>query len=150
MDGMTDLERIVEEYALRDLKARRDFALDTKDWATYEAVHAPDHFSHNEGEERRDGGKANADWVAERLAEKITVHHSHSPVFNFESPTRARGIWGMEDNIFWTDEEGTEVWLQGFGFYHETYEKRDGKWLFTSRSLRRQKVIVTRKPSQAG
>ena len=145
MDGMSDIERLVEINALKDLKARRDYALDTKDWATYEAVHAHDHYSHNEGEERRDGGKANAEWVAKTLAHAVTVHHSHTPQFTFESSTKARGIWGMEDNIFWV-EDGQDVWLQGYGFYHETYEKRDGQWLFTSRSLRRQKVMVTKRP----
>jgi SnoaL-like domain len=145
MDGMTDLEQLVAIQALKDLKARRDYAVDTKDWATYEAVHAPHHYSHNHGEERRDGAKANTDWVAERLKDTVTVHHSHTPHFEFSSPTQAKGIWGMEDNIFWT-EDGEDCWLQGFGFYHETYEKIDEIWLFTSRALTRQKIIVTRKP----
>jgi hypothetical protein len=39
--------------------------------------------------------------------------------------------------------EGVSVWQQGdvahwfqaFGHYHEAYEKRDGRWLFTWRKL---------------
>ena len=27
-------------------------------------------------------------------------------------------------------------WQMVFGYYHETYEKRDGRWLFTSRRFR--------------
>ena len=145
MDGLSDIDRLVAIDALKDLKARRDYALDGKDWATYEALHAPDHVSHNDGEARREGAAANTAWVAERLAAAITVHHSHSSRFIFESPTQARGIWGMEDNIFWS-EAGEDCWLQGFGFYHETYEKRGETWLFTSRSLRRQKMVTTRTP----
>lgn len=146
MDGMTDLERLIEIEAIKHMKARRDYALDTKDWATYEALHADHHVSENYGEERREGGKANAEWVAKQLNDKITVHHSHSPVISFDTPTRAKAIWGMEDNIFWVDEDGDDAWLQGFGFYHETYEKIGGQWLFTSRSLRRQKIVVSKKP----
>ena len=136
MDSMTDLERLIAIDEIKTLKARRDYALDTKDWATYEALHAPDHYSHNEGEARREGAKANTEWVAQRLAEVTTAHHSHTPNITFESPARARATWGMEDNLFWT-EGGAKHWLQGFGFYHETYEKQDGRWLFTSRQLKR-------------
>lgn len=149
MDGLSEIQKLIEIEALKDLKARRDYALDTKDWATYEAVHAEDHYSDSEGEERRDGAKNNTEWVAKTLAHAVTVHHSHSPVFEFDSPTKVRGIWGMEDNIFWT-EDGQDCWLQGYGFYYETYEKRDGKWLFTSRTLRRQKMKVTKTPAAQG
>jgi hypothetical protein len=144
MAGMSDLERLIAIEDIKNLKAQRDYVLDTKDWATYEALHAPDHYSHNEGEDRREGAKANTDWVAERLATTTTVHHSHTPNITFESATRARATWGMEDNLFWT-ENGVELWLQGFGFYHETYEKRDGRWLFTSRQLKRTYVRTGRR-----
>ena len=47
MDALTGLDKLLalEEIAL--LKARRDRAADTKDWALYEALHAPDHVSEN-------------------------------------------------------------------------------------------------------
>ena len=54
----------------------------------------------------------------------------------------AKGIWGMEDLIF--DSETEELLIHGFGFYHETYEKQNGKWLFTSRQLKR--TLVREKP----
>jgi hypothetical protein len=136
MDQRSDVEQLLAIEEIKLLKARRDRAVDTKDFDTYEALHAPDHVSHNDGFERwnnRDEMIAN---VRRLMADNITVHHSHTPQITFESPTRAAGIWGMEDNIFW--KQGDEDhWLQGFGFYHETYEKRDGQWLFTSRPLKR-------------
>ena len=67
-----------------------------------------------------------------------TVHQGHTPEIT-TSGTTATGIWAMEDNIFWT-EQGLEHRLHGFGFYHETYQKRDGQWLFTSRQLKRTHV----------
>jgi hypothetical protein len=143
MKDLSDLERLVAIEAIKNLKARRDRAVDTQDWVTYEALHAPDHYSHNEGFDRWNGA---AEMVANvrRLMEGVTsVHHSHTPDITFESPTRATGVWGMEDNLFW--KQGNEDhWLRGFGFYHETYEKRDGKWVFTSRMLKRTHVQTSR------
>jgi hypothetical protein len=72
---------------------------------------------------------------------RTTVHHSHTPDITFASPTKATGIWGMEDLIF--DSATGELLIHGFGFYHETYEKRDGTWLFTSRQLKRTLVRVS-------
>jgi SnoaL-like domain len=136
MEQMTDIERLLALEDIKLLKARRDHAVDTKDFETYEALHAPDHVSHNDGFARwnnRDEMIAN---VRRLMSDNVTVHHSHTPQITFESPTKATGVWGMEDNIFWKQGEG-DHWLQGFGFYHESYEKRDGTWVFTSRQLKR-------------
>jgi hypothetical protein len=118
MTGMTDLERLLALEDIKLLKARRDRAVDTKDWDTYLALHAPDHESHNDG---------HGHW---KSAEEMIT---------FESPIKAKGMWAMEDNIFWKQGD-EEHWLQGFGFYHESYEKRDGKWVFTRRQLKRTHV----------
>lgn len=136
---MIDLERLVALEDIFCLRARRDQAIDTQDWDLYLSLHAPDHVSHNKGEEPRHGAKVNVDGVARILAGKKTVHHTHTPDVTFETPTSARGIWGMEDLIF--DGATLRLELQGFGFYHERYEKRDGVWLFTYRQLRRTFVL---------
>jgi hypothetical protein len=139
MECMSDTERLVAVEEIKLLKARRDRALDTKDWTTYEALHAPDHYSHNEGFERWNSAAEMVANVKKLMAGVVSAHHSHTPQISFESPGKATGIWGMEDNIFW--KQGQEShWLQGFGFYHETYEKRDGRWVFTSRQLKRLHV----------
>ncbi|CAN7599560.1 nuclear transport factor 2 family protein [Phenylobacterium sp. LjRoot219] len=139
MDGMSDLERLLAIEDIKLLKARRDRAVDTKDFETYYALHAPDHVSHNDGFDRWNNRDEMIVNVRRLMADNISVHHSHTPDITFDSPSRAVGIWGMEDNIFWR-QDGEEHWLQGFGFYHETYEKRDGVWVFTSRQLKRTHV----------
>ncbi|TAK99659.1 MAG: nuclear transport factor 2 family protein [Rhodospirillaceae bacterium] len=68
-----------------------------------------------------------------------TIHHSHTPDINIQSSDKATGIWAMEDMLYWM-QGGEEHWLHGFGFYHETYEKRNGKWVFTNRRLKRISV----------
>jgi SnoaL-like domain len=140
MTELSDIEQLVAKEEIKLLKARRDRAVDTKDWDLYFSLHAPDHVSHNEGYPRWESAQEMIENVKQLLGpDKISVHHSHTPEITFESPTKAKGIWAMEDNIFW-QQDGEEHWLNGFGFYHETYEKRDGKWLFTSRQLKRTHV----------
>jgi hypothetical protein len=139
MDGMSDIERHTAFAEICRLKARRDRAVDTKDWATYEALHAPDHYSHNDGMPRMDGAANMVRQVSQIMANVTSVHHSHTPEITFESPTTARGIWAMEDNLFWK-QGADDHWLRGFGYYHETYENRDGAWVFTSRRLERLHV----------
>ncbi len=143
MNEMSDLERLLALEEIKLLKARRDRAVDTKDWDTYLSLHAPDHESKNDGFPHWKSAEEMITNVRQLLGpEKISVHHSHTPEISFLSPTKATGIWAMEDNIFWKQGE-EDHWLRGFGFYHETYDKRDGKWLFTSRQLKRTHVVVS-------
>jgi len=53
----------------------------------------------------------------------------------------------MEDLIF--DAETGERLIHDFGFYHETYEKRGGHWLFASRALKRTHVRHQPETAQA-
>ncbi len=141
MTDMSDTEQLLALEEIKTLKARRDRACDTKDWELYRSLHADDHVSHNEGFERWESADVMIENVSRLLDEtKISVHHSHTPDITFESSVKARGIWGMEDMIF--DAETKELLIHGFGFYHETYENRDGTWLFTSRQLKRVHVRV--------
>lgn len=143
---MSDIEQLMALEEIKRLKARRDRAVDTKDWNTYLALHAPDHKSHNDGHEPWNSAQEMITNVRKLLGEgTISAHHSHTPEITFKSSSKAKGIWAMEDNIFWK-EGGDDHWLQGFGFYHETYEKREGKWLFTSRQLKRTHVRTSVEP----
>jgi hypothetical protein len=56
----------------------------------------------------------------------------------------ASGIWAMEDVLRWTtDADGTQV-LHGYGHYHDTYARVDGRWLIESSRLSRLSVTVGR------
>lgn len=142
MDGNAQLQRLMDLDAIRQLEARRIRAIDMKDWAMYEAVHAPDHYSHNDGEQRWDGAKANTDRLAALFIGVQTIHHVHTAEIDFTSTDCATGIWAMEDYLYWK-QNGEDHWLHGFGFYHETYRKQAGQWLFTSRKLRRTHVMTS-------
>ena len=139
MSDMSDIARLAAVEEIKLIQAKRSYAVDTKDWALYESLHAPDHVADNDGDQRRVGAKANAERIAATLVGKTTMHHLHTPIITFETPTRANGIWAMDDHLWWKQGD-EEHWLHGYGFYYETYEKRDGRWVFTSRKLRRNRV----------
>lgn len=145
MDTLTDLERLaaIEEIAL--LKARRDRAADTKDWALYEALHAPDHVSENGDYGQWTTAAEMIANVRKSMEHLTTLHHSHTPEIEFETASRARGIWAMEGLSLW-QQDGADHWFQAFGHYFETYEKRDGRWVFTRRLL---KYYFTRRSAGA-
>jgi hypothetical protein len=134
--GMSTLERLEAIEEIKRLKARRDHAIDLKDWATYEATHTPDVRSHPQGQKAWTSAAEMTADVRASLDGAATAHHSHTPDITFESPVRAKGVWVMEDNLHW--KQGEEAhWFRGFGFYYETYEKRDGRWLIAERRMTR-------------
>lgn len=137
MSSMSDLERLVELQAIRDLKGRRDHAVDRKDWDTYADLHSDDYAAMSIGDKPLVGGRAAADALAVLMANVTTVHHCHTPVIEFQDRDHATGVWAMEDNLFW-HRNGEKQWLRGFGFYHERYVRgHDGQWRFSYRKLER-------------
>lgn len=140
-DGMTDLERLVAKDEIRTLKARRDRALDTKDWDTFIATHWPDHISAIDEHGTRPLTEAVED-LKIMLDGVDTTHHSHSPEITFTSPTEAVGVWAMEDMLYWHQKDGPKT-THGYGYYHETYAKRDGEWRTVRRWLQRTHVHTT-------
>ena len=133
LDPLTELFEI---EAIKKLKARRIRALDTKDWATYESLHAPEHTSYSYGGEPAVGPKAMMERLLSFANEVNTVHMVHSPLITITSETTAEGFWVLEDVLHWMQGD-EEHWFRGFGHYDETYVKRDGQWYFTSRRLKR-------------
>src|ERR1700722_16125976 len=123
VNGMTDVEMLVELQAIYRLKAVRD--------------HAVDYVAMSISREPIIGGNAAAEALSVQLANVSTVHHSHTPVIDFQDCDNATGVWAMEDNLFWT-RNGEKQWLRGFGFYHERYVRgEDGRWRFSYRKLQR-------------
>lgn len=139
---MTELEKLVAIEEIKNLKARRIRAMDEKNWALYEALHAPDHVSDTYGGQPAVGAKSNTERLAKTLEGIVSVHHAHTPEIEITSPTTATGVWAMEDNLFWTQGD-EDHWLHGFGHYHERYEKRDGQWVYVYRRLTRLRVTTS-------
>ena len=140
MDAISDselagIEKLKALEEIKRLKAQRDRAADTKDWELYESLHAPDHVSENGDYGRWTSAAEMIANVRKSMETLIVMHHSHTPEITFETPTFARCVWAMEGMSFWQQGEA-DHWFQAFGHYFETCEKRGGRWVYTSRSLK--------------
>jgi len=102
--------------AIKQLKARYFRTMDTKDWPGMRQVFTDDVVMDTAA--AGGGVIAGADeflaFLQPILQEAITVHHGHMPEIEISSPTTAKGIWALQDTIFWPD--GTV--MQGYGHYH--------------------------------
>ena len=127
--------------AIKQLKARYCRTMDTKDWAAMREVFTDDVESDttSSGGEVIVGGDTFVTYLQGVVGDVVTVHHCHMPEIELTSPTSATGVWAMEDMLRWPD--GTE--LHGFGHYHETYEKVDGRWRIARLLLTRLRTDVT-------
>jgi len=145
---MTDVERYLAIEEIKQLKARYFRCMDTKDWAGFEAV-----FANDATVDYTPPGGNSADWsaagranivtfVRKTVEPAITVHHGHMPEVEVTSSTTARAIFAMEDLIWWPEGSRRRT-LHGWGHYHETYVRIDGKWLIKTLRLTRLRVDQT-------
>jgi hypothetical protein len=134
---------------IKQLKARYFRFLDTKKWNDWGALFTPDANLKVDvaiktwgGEPRIrhdiDGRDAIVAMVSELLREKATVHHGHTPDIEILSETSARGIWAMEDVL-----EKADWFYNGYGHYHETYERIGRRWYIKTLLLTRLHEIET-------
>lgn len=142
---MDAIERLLAIKDIEALKARYFRCMDMKDWAGLEAVFAPDlvaDFRDSTGVRDESllthGAALYVANLAPILQNIVTVHHGHMPEIRITSPTTATGIWAMED-LLWAPDGAPVPFkkLQGYGHYHETYEKRDGAWTIKTIRLSR-------------
>lgn len=152
------VEQLVAIEDIKRLFAARLRCLDAKEWDRYGDFHTEDVVSASWVD--LPGGSApsaTAPQVVGREAltsaikaalggpvHVTTVHHGHNPEIDVLSPVSARGVWAMEDRLWWTNGDHEE-WLHGFGHYHEEYRRVDGRWLISARTLTRTRV--TQSPS---
>jgi hypothetical protein len=145
-DDMPDLDWLVALEEIRQLKARRDRYVDAHDWDGYLSLHAPDHVSHHgpdpKGQVQSEPWRSADEMIAnvrKIMTEQktITIHHSYDPEIVFETTTRARGIWAMTTASVSGRGSAQPEWEINYGYYYETYEKRDGRWQFTTRRWQR-------------
>jgi len=147
VDTVERLEAIEE---IKQLKARYFRCMDMKDWDGFAAVFAPDARMDVSGELSDDvadgsgvttGDREITAFVRESIEDVTTVHHGHTPEIDVTSPTTAAGVWAMEDHLWWP--EGSPIMsMHGYGHYHETYEKTQGRWRIKSTTLTRLRTDV--------
>ena len=121
--------------AIKQLKARYFRTMDSKDWEGMRRVFT-DHVridTSQAGGNVVTGADEFIEFLRNTLTGSVTVHHGHMPEIELTSDTTATGIWALQDTIVWPN--GTR--LEGYGHYHETYQRVDGQWLIESSTLTR-------------
>jgi uncharacterized protein (TIGR02246 family) len=147
-DDIDTPEELTAIEAIKRLKASYFRCMDTKDWDGFAEVFAPDAVMDMSSEMRdgrtkgsgiTTGNREIAAFVRAAVDAVQTVHHGHMPEIELTSPTTATGIWAMEDKLRWP--EGSPIrTMHGYGHYHETYEKVDGRWRIKTITLTRLRV----------
>ena len=120
---MTDVDDV---EAIRCLKARYFRTMDTKDWGAMRQVFTDDVTidTSEAGGTVVEGADEFMTFLKEALSGAITVHQGHMPEIEITSETIAKGIWALNDIVIWPNG----MRLDGYGHYHETYEKGTDGW----------------------
>lgn len=153
---MDDTAKLLAIEEIKILKARYFRAIDTKDWDLMQTVFAEDIVCDFRGATRdpatgmdpgsdattniQNGREAAIKAISTGVARLHSVHHGHMPEIEIESADSAKGIWAMFDSLRFAQGEIRE--LNGYGHYHETYRKTDGKWRIATIRLTRLRVDI--------
>lgn len=129
--------------AIKSLKARYFRLLDTKQWDEWKLLFDED-LEFEAPDDRpgvvdhgRDSFVAGVRAIIESAK---TIHHGHMPEITLLSDNSARGIWAMEDLLWWPEaavQQGQPRHLHGFGHYHETYALSLHGWRIKTMRLTR-------------
>jgi uncharacterized protein (TIGR02246 family) len=132
---MNDLE------AIKQLKARYFRTMDTKDWDGMRQVFTDDAVidTSEAGGSLVTGADEFVTGLRALLADAVTVHQGHMPEIDVTSATTATGIWALHDIVILAN--GAR--LDGYGHYHETYEKGADGWRISSLKLTRLHTDMT-------
>jgi SnoaL-like domain len=137
---MDDAATLLELESIKQLKARYCRYLDTKDWTAWRGVFTEEFLS----DTSQAGGKVirGADefvaFTRKSLGDQPTVHQVHAPEIELTSATTARGVWALNDIV----RLRPGLNLNGYGHYHETYEKSDGHWRIKNSKLTRLRTDI--------
>lgn len=140
---MDEAARLLAIEEISMLKARYFLGVDTQDWDLLRNdVLSPDVTF--QLSEFREEPYAGVDEVLAMFADGLngmaSVHHGHTPIIEITSETTATGLWAMVDRIYWASGGAgidNELYLLGFGHYHETYVKRAQGWRIATIRLTR-------------
>jgi hypothetical protein len=152
-----DVSRLVAIEDIKALKARYFRGVDTKDWALLAEVMTDDitvdyrgtatdpatgvNFAPDATGSTLQGSTVVIDGLKKSLDGIVSAHQGYLPEIEILSDTTARGVWAMYDVLrFPAGSPITELF--GYGHYHETYEKSDGRWRIKTLRLPRLRVDV--------
>ena len=81
-------------------------------------------------------------FARQALAAAVSFHEGFMPEIQLLSASSARGIWAMEDRLWFPPGDKVDS-LHGWGHYHDDYVRVSGRWLIQHSRLTRLRVDVT-------
>ncbi len=135
------VQRLEDNRAIRDLKARYLRACDTKDPGTVADCLLADARIRYEGFPPFDNRD---DFVAVYrqfgcVAGIFDIHHAANGVIHFESADRATGQWALTfHNINLTNRTTTQFGIE----YDDLYIRQDGRWWIAETASRKKSALV--------
>lgn len=149
---MPPLERLLAIEEIARLKARYFRLLDTRQWDEFGTLFAADavfdmrQAAGGPADPRAlvTGAAAIVAFVRNAVDGLTTVHHGHMPEIDVLTPDAARATWAMYDHLRWpAGGHGAGRILHGYGHYHDTYRRIEGRWVIQSSALTRLMVDLT-------
>jgi hypothetical protein len=137
-------EKLFAIEEIKTLKSRYFRFIDTKQWDGYRELFAADFAVVDDaGNPLMRGGQTFAANVEAHLTSAVTMHTGHSPDIEILSPTTAKAVWGVHDILMWEKGDPRDGFKKiiGWGYYHETYRKDEGRWRIDTWRLKRVNLV---------
>lgn len=126
----SDLVSIEE---IKILKARYFRYLDLKRWDDLLQLFTEDaQLNFREIREQPYRREDAIDMICDVLTDCVTIHHGHMPEIELLTPQTARGVWAMQDILYWNSRGQEKIGrasTYGWGHYYETYRREGSTWL---------------------
>ena len=156
---MRDLETLDAIEDIRGLEARYARYADQKRWTDLAGLFTEDGwFRPQDAEGNEIANMAGRADIAAQLGSRTSgdvqpIHQLLTHEIEVESATTARAVWAMADLIFRGDSALPERTpgdarppfrvMRGWGHYHVTYRKVNGRWLIATRTQTRTRLEFT-------
>jgi hypothetical protein len=141
---MDQLARLSAIEDIRHMRARYLRFLDTKNWAELAKLYAADATLafHTEQPGLISRGRDEImTRITSLLVDVVTVHYGHMAEIDFASPTRATGIWALEDKLWFGPQSSSPgLRVHAYGHLNDVYSMIDGDWLLQSVEISRLRV----------
>lgn len=117
---MTDflLRELCDREAIKEVKARYFYAVDSRNWDLLASVFTDDATFHSASLQRPVTGRSAILELFHALHDGgFSVHHGHNPQIAFTGPDTAKATWAYDDRIHFSGGES----FHGFGHYYDEY-----------------------------
>jgi hypothetical protein len=139
-----DVQALLDIEAIKRLKHAYFRGLDSANLELLATLFHPEvqvHFVGGDYEWRLDGREQYVETIAANFHANVVAQHTgNHPEITLLSATEAEGIWYLHDDFY---DMAKMLFTTGSAFYHDRYEKVDGRWLIRSTRYERHYELVT-------